>query len=169
MSHKLLVEVCNLWDIVETDLIKTNWLPLCVDWAQRYVSEVSQFDNYTLTESWITKIYKQWADWTITATAPTGTVITDWYCNIWWTALIPATHILNAWNTSPIPAWAKSVVIKKTNAPWTVVVNWYTLTALNETYPISANDYDSNGRVWTLPAITITTTGGATYQRWRLI
>lgn len=65
---------------VETDLIKTNWLPLCVDGVQWYVSEKSTFDNSTSIESSVTKIYKQGANGVVTNIAPVGTNISEGYC-----------------------------------------------------------------------------------------
>ena len=82
MSHKQLVEVCNLQN--EIDLLKTNRLPICVNWTTtRYVAETSTVDNTTWLESTPVKIYKQWANGAISLTAPVGT-ITEWYCSVAW-------------------------------------------------------------------------------------
>ena len=70
---------------VETDLIKTNWLPLCVDGVQWYVSEKSTFDNSTSIESSVTKIYKQGANGSISTSTPVGTIV-EGYCQILTTA-----------------------------------------------------------------------------------
>ena len=355
MSHKQLVEVCNFpIQLNELDLQKTNRLPICVGWTTTwYVAETSTFDNSTGVESAPIKIYKQWANWAITATAPVG-VITEWYCTVaqqdiefipgceaqvlsvttlwttitvtWWTAFSfsnpaltsytsPATNyankviidwgdgehliaqpwlgwvithtpstnlvtgsyqcelyvsttdwkifhiasyfytynqttnaltltgtllsawfayrsvrnlvqrintttgaityqtdiwwpaVITAWNsfysncelpadsaiellvlsnwqsvpealaaalpaslhtvtsgTGNIVSWAESFTVKKTSAVWTVTVNGYVLTALNETISLSANDYDSNNQTRRLPLITVANVGGATHQ-----
>ena len=65
--------------IPEQDLIKTNWLPICVGGVQWYVAESSTFNNDTAIEGVITKIYKQGAAGTITTTAPVGATV-EGYC-----------------------------------------------------------------------------------------
>ena len=72
------IEACI--DSAELDLIKTNWLPICVDGVQWFVAEQSTFNNTTGVESLPVKIYKQGADGAIVTTAPAGTVIADGYC-----------------------------------------------------------------------------------------
>ena len=353
MSHKQLVEVCNFpANISEIDLVKTNRLPICVNWVDTwYVAETSTVDNTTWLETTPVKIYKQWANWAISLTAPVGT-ITEWYCSVswadvefivgcesqflslaapatplsvtlwttlnftnpvwtsyttpalayvdkvivdwwdgeyfigspwlWWaqthipnvslasgsyqtrlyvstldwdifqlaslsytynqttnavvqTAFTPSStfayryirniiqrintttntipyqtdtwvattigvgnlfyadcktpqeatieqFILSNWQpvyeavvltanvhtintgTGAIPAWFRSITVKKTNAVWSTSVWWYTLTTLNETITLSANDYDSNGARWTLPAIATPGIWGSTIQ-----
>lgn len=81
MGHKQLVEVCNFpTSINELDLVKTNWLPICVNGTDTwYVAETSTFNNTTGSETTPVKIYKQWANGTISFTAPVGT-ITEGYC-----------------------------------------------------------------------------------------
>lgn len=84
MSHKNNVNICNwneaTFSISETDLIKMNWLPYCVDGVQWYVADISTFNNSTEIESTPVKIYKQGADGTITTTPPTGTIKKDGLC-----------------------------------------------------------------------------------------
>lgn len=65
----------------EVDLIKTNWLPICVGGVQWYVAESSTYNNASLTESTPTKIYKQGANGAITTTEPVG-AITEGYCPV---------------------------------------------------------------------------------------
>ncbi len=84
MAHKQNVSICN-WDeissyVTETDLIKTNWLPICISGSQWYVAEYSTFNNNTLIESTVFKIYKQGANGVIVTTLPIGPVI-EGYCS----------------------------------------------------------------------------------------
>jgi hypothetical protein len=40
MGHKVIAEICNFPEQVgEIDLLKTNWLPICVNGSQWYVAE----------------------------------------------------------------------------------------------------------------------------------
>jgi hypothetical protein len=79
MGHKKLVEVCNFpIPSIELDLLKTNWLPICVNGIQWYVAEQSIINNSTGTETLI-KIYKQGANGVISTSAPVGVII-DGYC-----------------------------------------------------------------------------------------
>jgi len=84
MAHKQNVSICN-WNeissyVTENDLIKTNWLPICIGGSQWYVAEYSIFNNNTLIESTVFKIYKQGANGSVTITAPVGS-ITEGYCS----------------------------------------------------------------------------------------
>lgn len=60
---------------IETDLIRTNWLPMCVDGVQWYAAEVSTYNNSTNVESAPIKVYKQGANGVFTLTAPVGNVV----------------------------------------------------------------------------------------------
>lgn len=77
MAHKQIVDICN-WQ-VETDMITTNWLPICVNGVQWYVAETSTYNNSTNIETTPIKRYKQGANGIITNTAPVGS-ITEGYC-----------------------------------------------------------------------------------------
>lgn len=83
MAHKQNVNICN-WDeqlqLQEKDLLKSNWLPICISGVQWYVSEQSVYNNTTESESAIVKIYKQGANGSVTITAPVGS-ITEGYCS----------------------------------------------------------------------------------------
>lgn len=80
------------------------------------------------------------------------------------TVLTASVHTVPTGANSPIPAGFKRVTIKKTNGAGTVSVNGYILNTNGETLPLSASDYDSNTRIWTLPGISITSAGGGTWQ-----
>jgi hypothetical protein len=59
----------------EVDLVKTNWLPICVAGVQWYVLESSTYNNATLTETTPVKLYKQGANGAVVTTAPVGTIV----------------------------------------------------------------------------------------------
>lgn len=77
MAHKQIVDICN-WQ-TETDLLYTNWLPICVGGVQWYVAESSTFNNTTNIETTPVKRYKQGANGAITGTPPIGVII-EGYC-----------------------------------------------------------------------------------------
>lgn len=79
MGHKKLVEVCNFpTPSIELDLLKTNWLPICVNGSQWYVAEQSTINNSTGAET-LVKIYKQGANGSISTSTPVGTIV-EGYC-----------------------------------------------------------------------------------------
>jgi hypothetical protein len=70
MVHKQLVEICN--PQVEIDLVKTNWLPICINGVQWFVSENSTIDNSSGSETTNVKVYKQGSYGPVTNTVPAG-------------------------------------------------------------------------------------------------
>jgi hypothetical protein len=85
MGHKVIAEICNFPEQVgEIDLLKTNWLPICVNGSQWYVAEQSTINNSTGAET-LVKIYKQGANGSISTSTPVGTIV-EGYCQILTTA-----------------------------------------------------------------------------------
>ena len=84
MSHKQHVEVCNFpTPNPEIDRLITNWLPICISWVTRYVTDEYTINNDTGAKTLVGKLYKQWANGTVTNTAPAWIgLATDWYCAI---------------------------------------------------------------------------------------
>jgi hypothetical protein len=82
MGHKVIAEICNFPEQVgEIDLLKTNWLPICVGGVQWYVAEVSNVNNTTGVETVPTKIYKQGANGAIVTIPPIGIAVgQEGYC-----------------------------------------------------------------------------------------
>ena len=106
-----LVEVSAIsCGVVENDLVRTNWLPICVDGAEWYVGERSEFNNTTGVET-LVKVYKEGADGAIVLVAPTGT-ITEGYCPSIVTPAVQVdqTHVLVS-GTGNVPAGLKTVTI----------------------------------------------------------
>lgn len=100
---------CNEDDI---ELVKTNWLPICVDGVEWYVQDVSLYNSKTGIESGVAKSYKEGADGAIVTVAPTGLVITEGYCPAVVTPSVQVdqTHVLVS-GTGNVPAGLKTVTI----------------------------------------------------------
>ena len=80
-TQVILNQILNKKEFDQTTL---NWLPYCVDGVDWYFTDVRIIDNDTGIETGgaTATIYKQGVSGTITSTAPTGTVITEGYCNV---------------------------------------------------------------------------------------
>jgi len=157
-GHKKLVEVCN--PQLEFDLIKTNWIPICVNGSQWYVSEQSVIDNSNGSETSV-KIYKNGANGIITTTLPAGT-INEGNC------IVQRSHynyVITGTTPLVIPSGAISISITKTNGIGVVNISGDNATL----YPLTTdNENFSDGvleSVSTLSAYTITgSLAGTTYK-----
>ncbi len=66
---------------VEIDLVKTNWLPICINGVQWFVAENSTIDNSSGSETTNVKVYKQGAYGPVTNTTPAGIATSkEGYC-----------------------------------------------------------------------------------------
>lgn len=161
MSHKQLVEICNL--NTELDLLKTNWLPICVNGIQWFVAESITVNNTTGLETSSVKIYKQGVNGTITTTAPIGILSgQEGYCK---TQRIHENFVITGTTPLVIPAGLISMSVTKTNNTGTVNISGnnavnYPLTVLNENFSDGVME-----SVSTLSSYTITgSAAGTTYK-----
>ena len=107
MAHKQIVDICN-WQ-VETDMIATNWLPICVNGVQWYVAETSTYNNTTNIETAPVKRYKQGANGIITNIAPVGTIV-EGYC----TSINNDTELLYGCETQTVTILGTTVITSPT-------------------------------------------------------
>ena len=161
MAHKQLVEICN--QQAEIDLLKTVWLPICVNNTQWYVAEISTVNNSTGLETTSYKVYKQGGQGVITTVAPSGT-LTEGYCPIR-TQRTHENFVITGTTPLTIPSGLISISVTKTNGTGIVNISGdngtnYPLTVLNENFSDGVNE-----AVSTLSAYTITgSLGGTTYK-----
>ena len=141
------------WDTSST----SDWLPVCFDGTQYYVRDVE--NNWVYTTE-----YKKWHDGTIFTGLPTGSIVTEWYCNL----LIQRIHenfVVTGTTPLIIPAGAISISVTKTNNTGVVNISGDNATAFPLTFNRENFTDGVNEEVSTLSEYTITgTLAGTTYK-----